>query len=101
MGDTGSLFLGALVMAGTLQAGEGVVGLIVSAVFILEMLSSFLQTAFFKLSRRFSKDHVGRRIFKMAPLHHHFEQCGWNEYRIVSVFSAVELLFCVIAWFAL
>ena len=101
MGDTGSLFLGALVIAGALQAGEAVVGLVISGVFTLEMLSSFLQTTFFKLSRRFSKDHVGRRIFKMAPLHHHFEQCGWNEYRIVSAFSAVEVLFCVAAWFAL
>ena len=101
MGDTGSLFLGALVIAGALQAGEAVVGLVISGVFILEMLSSFLQTTFFKLSRRFSKDHVGRRIFKMAPLHHHFEQCGWNEYCIVSAFSAVEVLFCVAAWFAL
>ncbi len=101
MGDTGSLFLGALVMAGAMQAGLEVVGLMISGVFIIEMLSSFLQTAGFKLTRRFSKKHVGRRIFKMAPLHHHFEQCKWNEYRIVAVFSAVELLFCIMAWFAL
>ena len=101
MGDTGSLFLGALVIAAAMQVGEGVIGLIISGVFIIEMLSSFLQTAFFKLTRRFSKDHVGRRLFKMAPLHHHFEKCGWNEYRIVAVFSAVELVLCVAAWFAL
>ena len=101
MGDTGSLFIGALVISGAMQAKKSVVGLIVSGVFILEMLSSFLQTAIFKLTRRFSKDHIGRRIFKMAPLHHHFEKCGWNEYQVVAVFSFAELVFCVLAWFAL
>jgi phospho-N-acetylmuramoyl-pentapeptide-transferase len=101
MGDTGSLFLGALVIAGALQAGNGAVGLIVSGAFIVEMLSSFLQTLVFKLTRRFSKDHVGRRIFKMAPLHHHFEKCGWKENRIVLTFSMFELLLCIVAWFAL
>ena len=101
MGDTGSLFLGALVIATAMQMEETIVGLAVSAVFIIEMLSSFLQTTVFKLTRRFSKDRVGKRIFRMAPLHHHFEKCGWNEYRIVAVFSLFEALFCVIAFFAL
>ena len=99
MGDTGSLFLGALVIGGAFQCQESLVGLIVSAVFIIEMLSSFLQSNFFRLTRRLTG--TGKRIFKMAPLHHHFEQCGWNEYRIMYVFSFVELLFCILAWFAL
>lgn len=99
MGDTGSLFLGALVIGGAFQMREGAVGLIVSAVFILEMLSSFLQTNVFRLTRKLTGE--GKRIFKMAPFHHHLEKCGWNEYRLMYVFSFVELLFCILAWFAL
>ncbi len=99
MGDTGSLFLGALVIGGAFQMREGAVGLIVSAVFIVEMLSSFLQTNIFRITRKLTGK--GKRIFKMAPLHHHLEKCGWNEYRIMYVFSFVELLFCILAWFAL
>ncbi len=101
MGDTGSLFLGAVVISATFMMNEALVGLIVSAVYIIEMLSSFLQTMFFKLTRTLSRDHQGRRIFKMAPLHHHFEKCGWGEILIVIVFSAVAALFCVLAWTAL
>lgn len=99
MGDTGSLFIGAMVIGGAFQIGEAAVGLIVSAVFIIEMLSSFLQTTVFKLTKRGGKP--GKRLFKMAPLHHHFEKCGWNEYRIMIVFSAVEGLFCVLAGLAI
>ncbi len=101
MGDTGSLFLGAVVISATFMMNEALVGLIVSAVYIIEMLSSFLQTMFFKLTRTLCRDHRGRRIFKMAPLHHHFEKCGWGEILIVIVFSAVAALFCVLAWTAL
>ena len=99
MGDTGSLFFGALVIGGTFVVGEPLIGLPVAAVFIIEMLSSFLQTGFFKLTKKLTGE--GRRIFRMAPIHHHFEKCGWNEYRIVGVFSLVEVLFCLLAWFAL
>ena len=94
MGDTGSLFFGALVIAGGFQTGEVIVGIAVAMVFILEMLSSFLQVIWFKLTH-------GKRLFKMAPVHHHFEKCGWSERKIVLVFSLVELAFCVLAWFAL
>ncbi len=100
MGDTGSLFFGAFVIASAFGAGQEPVGLIVSAVFILEMLSSFLQVFVFKLTKKLSHNKQGRRLFRMAPVHHHFEQCGWSEYRIVAVFSAAELLFCLFAWFA-
>lgn len=99
MGDTGSLFFGAIVISSCFMIDEPLIGLLISAVFIIEMLSSFLQTGFFKLTRKLIG--TGKRIFRMAPLHHHFEKCGWNEYQIVAVFSFFELLFCTIAWFAL
>jgi len=101
MGDTGSLFFGALVIASAFQSGFELLGLLVSMVFILEMLSSFLQVLWFKLTRKFSRDKQGKRLFRMAPLHHHFEKCGWSEYKVVAVFSLVQLLFCVLAWFGL
>jgi len=53
-----------------------------------------LQVGYFKLTH-------GKRLFRMAPIHHHFEKCGWNEVRIVAVFSAVTALFSVLAWFGL
>ncbi|MBE6601452.1 MAG: phospho-N-acetylmuramoyl-pentapeptide-transferase [Ruminococcaceae bacterium] len=98
MGDTGSLFFGALVIGGSFVAKAPLIGILLSGVFIIEMLSSFLQTGFFKLTRKLCGK--GKRIFRMAPLHHHFEKGGWNEYRIVAVFSFAELLFCIAAWFA-
>ena len=94
MGDTGSLFLGAFVMGCAFAMKAYLPGLIVSAVYIIEMLSSLLQRVYFKLSH-------GKRLFRMAPIHHHFEKCGWKENKIVAVFSAVELLFCIAAWFAM
>ncbi len=94
MGDTGSLFFGSLVIGACVMKGELIVGLIVSAVFILEMLSSLLQVVYFRLTH-------GKRLFKMAPVHHHFEKCGWSENKVVLVFSLVEVLFCVLAWFAI
>ncbi|MBQ1229417.1 MAG: phospho-N-acetylmuramoyl-pentapeptide-transferase [Clostridia bacterium] len=94
MGDTGSLFIGGLVIAGGFQVGDVGVVLLISMVFILEMLSSLLQRLYFKLTH-------GKRLFKMAPVHHHFEKCGWTENKIVFVFSLTELLFCIFAWLAL
>lgn len=94
MGDTGSLFIGSLVIGCAFMMREPIVGLIVAAVYILEMLSSLLQVVYFRLTH-------GKRLFKMAPIHHHFEQCGWGENRIVLTFSLVEALSCVLAWFAL
>ncbi|HBF14171.1 MAG TPA: phospho-N-acetylmuramoyl-pentapeptide-transferase [Clostridiales bacterium] len=94
MGDTGSLFLGSLVIGCAFMMREPIVGLMVAAVYILEMLSSLLQVVWFRLTH-------GKRLFKMAPIHHHFEQCGWSENRIVLTFSLAEALFCVLAWFAL
>ena len=94
MGDTGSLFFGSLVIGGAFMIRAYLVGIVLSGVFIFEMLSSFLQVLFFKLTK-------GKRLFKMAPFHHHLEKCGWNEYTIVAFFSACEILLSVAAWLLL
>ena len=101
MGDTGSLFLGAIVISASFMMDEEFIGLIAAGVYVVEMLSSFLQTTFFKITKRICRDKRGRRIFKMAPLHHHFEKCGWGEYAVVALFSALAVLFCTLAWFSL
>lgn len=101
MGDTGSLFLGAIVISASFMMNEEFVGLIIAGVYVVEMLSSFLQTTVFKITKRICRDRRGRRIFKMAPLHHHFEKCGWGEYAVVALFSALAVLFCALAWFSL
>ena len=62
-------------------------------VYICETLSDIIQVTYFKLTH-------GKRIFKMAPLHHHFEMCGWKETKIVAVFSTVSAQFCLLAYFA-
>lgn len=90
MGDTGSLFLGAVIMGSAVLAGELILFTLAGFMFVIEMLSSLLQRFYYKLSG-------GKRIFKMAPLHHHFEKCGWKEGKIVGVFSMVSALFCVLA----
>lgn len=91
MGDTGSLFLGAVIMGCGVMAGELLLFVLAGFMFVIEMLSSLLQRLYYKLSG-------GKRIFKMAPLHHHFEKCGWREVRIVLVFTLVSLAFCILAW---
>ena len=91
MGDTGSLFLGALVMGAVFQTKQPLLLFLVCAVYIVELLSSFLQTVYYKLTH-------GKRIFKMAPIHHHFEKSGWSEIKIGIVFALVQLLFCALAF---
>lgn len=91
MGDTGSLALGGFV-AGTAYMLKMPLFLpIVGCVYMIEVLSVIVQVAYFKASG-------GRRIFKMTPLHHHFELCGWSETRIVAVFSVITALMCLIAF---
>ena len=92
MGDTGSLFFGALVIGGAFMMQNPIAGLLASAVYIIEMLSSLLQVLYFKATH-------GKRLFKMAPLHHHFEKCGWTERQIMVRFSIAAAVFCVLAWF--
>ena len=94
MGDTGSLFFGALVIGGAFMMKNPIVGLFASAVFIIEMLTSLLQRLYFKATH-------GKRLFKMAPIHHHFEKCGWSERAIMVRFSLVAALFCFLGWLLL
>ena len=92
MGDTGSLFLGGAVAGMAFAFDMPLVLVLVGIVYIVETLSDILQVAYFKLTH-------GKRIFKMAPIHHHFEMCGWSEVKIVTVFTAVAVLFCALALF--
>jgi phospho-N-acetylmuramoyl-pentapeptide-transferase len=91
MGDTGSLFLGGLVCAIAFALNMPILLLPVGIIYIAEEGSVILQVSYFKLTH-------GKRIFKMSPLHHHFEMCGWSEVKIVAVFSAVTALFGAIAF---
>jgi phospho-N-acetylmuramoyl-pentapeptide-transferase len=91
MGDTGSLFLGALVVGMAFMAGNPLIVVIVGLMYIVETLSVMLQVTYFKLTH-------GKRLFKMSPIHHHFEKCGWSEVKIVSVFSGLTLLFAILAY---
>ena len=91
MGDTGSLFLGGAVAALAFAYDMPLILLLVGIVYICETMSDIIQVAYFKLTH-------GKRVFKMAPLHHHFEMCGWNERKVVAVFTTVSLIFCVLAY---
>ena len=91
MGDTGSLFLGGIVCGLAFAVDMPLILILVGLVYILETLSVILQVGYFKLTH-------GKRLFKMAPIHHHFEMSGWKETKIVLVFSLVSAVMCVIAW---
>lgn len=92
MGDTGSLFLGGAVAGMAFAFDMPLVLALVGIIYIVETLSDIIQVTYFKLSH-------GKRIFKMAPIHHHFEMCGWSETKIVTVFTAISTLFCALALF--
>ena len=94
MGDTGSLFLGGVVCALAFALDMPLILILVGLVYIIETLSVILQVGYFKLTG-------GKRIFKMAPIHHHFEMCGWKEEKIVLVFTGVSALMCILAWFGI
>lgn len=91
MGDTGSLFLGGVIMGCAVMAGELLLFVLAGFVFVLDMLSSLIQRYYFKLTH-------GKRLFKMAPFHHHLEKCGWREGQIVALFAGVSVLFCLLAF---
>ena len=93
MGDTGSLFLGGVVCGMAFAVDMPLILLLVGFVYICETLSVIMQVTYFKVTH-------GKRIFKMAPIHHHFEMCGWKEEKVVAVFASVSIVMCVIAWFA-
>lgn len=89
MGDTGSMFLGGMVVALAYAIDCPLIILCFGVVYVLEFLSDVLQIGYFKATH-------GKRIFKMAPIHHHFEMCGWKEKKIVAVFTLVNLLGCAV-----
>lgn len=93
MGDTGSLFLGGVITGAAFLINEPLIIVIAGGVFVIEAMSDVIQVTSFKLRNK--------RVFKMAPIHHHFEQCGWKENKIVGVFSSVTLLLCIISWLGL
>ena len=90
MGDTGSLALGGFVAASAYMLQMPLFLPIVGLIYVLEVLSVILQVVYYKASG-------GRRLFKMAPLHHHFELYGLKETRIVTAFSIVTALLCLLA----
>ena len=92
MGDTGSLFLGGAVMGLLFCLNIPEIVIIAGIVYVIELLSVVLQVLVYKLTKK--------RIFKMAPIHHHFEMCGWSEVKIVCVFTLISLIACAIAYLA-
>ena len=94
MGDTGSLFLGGIICGLAFALNMPLILIFVGFVYIVETLSVILQVGYFKLTH-------GKRLFKMSPIHHHFEMCGWKEVKICLVFSAVSVVMCVLAWLAI
>ena len=90
MGDTGSMYLGASVVAVGLVTHQHLVLLLVALLYILEALSVVIQVTYFKYTKK--KYGEGRRIFKMTPIHHHFELSGFSEYKIVITFSLFALV---------
>ena len=94
MGDTGSLFLGGIVCATAFALDMPLILILVGFVYFCETMSVILQVGYFKLTH-------GKRLFKMSPIHHHFEMCGWKEEKVVVVFAAVSVLMCVLAWFGI
>lgn len=91
MGDTGSLALGGAVATMAVMLKMPLYLLLVAIIPIIEVISVILQVTYFKITK-------GKRLFKMAPIHHHFELCGWTENKVVTVFSGVTILMCLIAY---
>ncbi len=90
MGDTGSLFLGGIVCAVLFTLDVPILVILIGIVYLAEMFSVILQVGYFKLTK-------GKRLFKMSPIHHHFEMCGWSEVKIVCVFSLVTAVAGILA----
>ena len=94
MGDTGSLALGGFVASTAYMLQMPFFIVIVGLIYLVEVLSVMIQVTYFKKTG-------GKRIFKMAPIHHHFELCGWSETRVVAVFSIITAILCLIALMAM
>ena len=95
MGDTGSLALGGFVAATAYMLQMPLFILIVGLIYLVEVISVILQVSYFKYTKK--KTGVGKRIFRMTPIHHHFELGGWSETRVVAVFAIVTALLCMVA----
>ena len=93
MGDTGSLFLGGLAVGLAFLIDNPLLVLLVGLIYVIEAASVIIQVGCYKLTKK--------RVFKMAPIHHHFEKCGWSEIKVVAVFSLVTLLVSAVAFFGL
>jgi len=93
MGDTGSLFLGGALAAAAIVLEMPLILVIAGIIYVVETLSVMMQVTSFKLT--------GKRIFKMSPIHHHFEMVGWSEKKIVAIFSIVSVIACAVAYFAI
>ena len=91
MGDTGSLFIGGAICAIAFALDKPLVLILLGFVYFVETLSIIIQISYFKLSG-------GKRVFKMAPIHHHFEMCGWSEFKIFIIFTFVSVIFSFIAF---
>lgn len=89
MGDTGSMFLGGMVVALSFGIGRPILLIFAGCMYLIEALSDIIQVVYYKKTKK--------RVFKMAPLHHHFEMCGWSEQKIVLVFSLITFVGCLIA----
>ncbi len=89
MGDTGSMFLGGMVVALAYAIDCPIILILFGIIYVIEAMSDVLQIGYFKATH-------GKRIFKMAPIHHHFEMCGWKERKIVTIFSLVNMLGCAV-----
>mgnify|MGYP000143373524 CR=1 FL=1 len=94
MGDTGSLALGGFVASTAYMLQMPLFIVIVGLIYLIEVLSVMIQVTYFKKTG-------GKRIFKMAPIHHHFELCGWSETRVVAVFAVATAILCLIGLMAL
>ncbi|MBS6366365.1 MAG: phospho-N-acetylmuramoyl-pentapeptide-transferase [Clostridiales bacterium] len=92
MGDTGSLFLGAAVCGAAFALDMPLILIVVGLVYIVETASVIIQVTYFKLTH-------GKRVFRMTPIHHHFEMGGWSEVKIFTVFTLLTVALCVLAWF--
>lgn len=93
MGDTGALALGGAVAAIAMILKAEFILVIVGGIYVIETLSVVIQVTSFKLT--------GKRVFKMAPIHHHFEQLGWNETKIVSIFCVITVILCFLGFLSL
>ena len=96
MGDTGSLFLGGAVCALAFLMDNPLIILVAGIIYIIEAASVMLQVSYFKITKKLTGE--GKRLFKMSPIHHHFEKSGWSENKIVIVFCLVSLAACTLCY---